>query len=116
MGNEEYIRLPVHLLPEDGRFGSGPTRVRQSTLDGLAALGASYMGTSHRRPTVRRMVGRVRAGLTEMFELPDGYEVVLGNGGATGFWDAATFGLIEKASQHLSFGEFSSKFARAVTG
>ncbi|MCY3539971.1 MAG: phosphoserine transaminase [bacterium] len=116
MGYEGYIRLPVHLLPEDGRFGSGPTRVRQSTLDGLAALGASYMGTSHRRPTVRKVVGRVRAGLTEMFELPDGYEVVLGNGGATGFWDAATFGLIEKASQHLSFGEFSSKFARAVTG
>ena len=116
MAHGNSIRIPAHLLPEDGRFGSGPTRVRQSALDGLAGPGSTYMGTSHRRPAVRAMVGRVRQGLTDLFGLPDGYEVVLGNGGATGFWDAATFGLIERRSQHLSFGEFSSKFARAVIG
>ena len=116
MTTDISIRIPAHLLPEDGRFGCGPTRVRQGALDSLAAAGTSYMGTSHRRPTVRRMVGRVREGLTDLFGLADGYEVVLGNGGATAFWDAAAFGLIERTSQHLSFGEFSSKFARAVTG
>ena len=116
MTAEASIRIPDDLLPADGRFGSGPTRVRQSSLDRLAGSNTSYMGTSHRRPAVRAMVGRVRRGLTELFGLPDGYEVVLGNGGATGFWDAASFGLIERRSQHLCFGEFSSKFARAVTG
>ena len=110
------IQIPSDLLPADGRFGCGPTRVRQEALDSLAASGTSYIGTSHRRPTVRTMVGRLREGLAELFHLPDGYEVVLGNGGATAFWDAAAFGLIDRASQHLSFGEFSSKFARAVTG
>ena len=110
------IRIPGHLLPADGRFGSGPTRVRQGALESLAAAGPSYMGTSHRRPVVRQVVRRVREGLTALFGLPDGYEVVLGNGGATAFWDAATFGLIERASQHLTFGEFSAKFARAVAG
>ena len=110
------IRIPTDLLPADGRFGSGPTKVRAETLAGLADAGQTYMGTSHRRPTVRAVVGRVREGLTDLFGLPEGYEVVLGNGGATGFWDAATFGLIEQRSQHLCFGEFSSKFARAVTG
>ena len=116
MTNDISIRIPHHLLPADGRFGCGPTRVRQGALESLAEAGASYMGTSHRRPTVRQVVGRVREGLTALFGLPDGYEVVLGNGGATAFWDAATFGLIERTSQHLSFGGFSSKFARAVTG
>ena len=116
MPEHASIRIPRHLLPADGRFGSGPTKVRAGTLTALADAGRTYMGTSHRRPTVRAMVGRVREGLAALFELPDGYEVVLGNGGATGFWDAATFGLIERRSQHLCFGEFSSKFARAVDG
>ena len=110
------ISIPAELLPADGRFGSGPSRVRQETLDKLAASGTSFMGTSHRRPEVRDVVGRLRDGLASMYDLPDGYEVVLGNGGATGFWDAAVFGLIDQASQHLSFGEFSSKFAKAVAG
>ena len=112
----QSISIPLDLLPADGRFGSGPTRVRQSTLDALAATGSSFMGTSHRRSAVRDVVGRLRDGLSEMYDLPDGYEIVLGNGGATAFWDAAGFGLIERASQHLSFGEFSSKFAKAVAG
>ena len=116
MTQHTSIRIPADLLPTDGRFGSGPTKVRQEALAALGDVGGSYMGTSHRRPTVRAVVGRVREGLAELFGLPDGYEVVLGNGGATAFWDAATFGLIERASQHLCFGEFSSKFARAVTG
>ncbi|MDE0169476.1 MAG: phosphoserine transaminase [bacterium] len=116
MPEHTSIRIPTELLPADGRFGSGPTKVRAETLASLADAGQTYMGTSHRRPTVRAMVGRVREGLTDLFGLPEGYEVVLGNGGATGFWDAATFGLIERRSQHLCFGEFSSKFARAVNG
>lgn len=116
MNEGSPIRIPADLLPADGRFGCGPTRVRAETLTDLVETGGAYMGTSHRRPTVRAMVGRVRKGLAELYDLPEGYEVVLGNGGATGFWDAATFGLIERASQHLAFGEFSSKFARAVAG
>ena len=116
MPEHTSIRIPTELLPADGRFGSGPTKVRAEALTSLADAGRSYMGTSHRRPTVRAMVGRVREGMADLFGLPEGYEVVLGNGGATGFWDAATFGLIERRSQHLCFGEFSSKFARAVNG
>ena len=116
MPEHASIRIPPQLLPADGRFGSGPTKVRAEALAALADAGRTYMGTSHRRPTVRAMVGRVREGLAALFGLPDGYEVVLGNGGATGFWDAATVGLIERRSQHLCFGEFSSKFARAVSG
>ncbi len=116
MAEGASIRIPTNLLPEDGRFGCGPTRVRQNALDRLAESGSSYMGTSHRRPTVRRMVGRVRSGLTQLFGLPDGYEVVLGNGGASAFWDASAFGLIERASQHLKFGAFSSKFVGVVAG
>ena len=116
MPEHTSIRIPSDLLPSDGRFGSGPTKIRPEALAGLVDAGATYMGTSHRRPTVRAMVRRVREGLAGLFDLPDGYEVVLGNGGATGFWDASTFGLIERRSQHLCFGEFSSKFARAVTG
>ena len=112
----QSITIPAGLLPADGRFGSGPSRVRQSALDALVASGASFMGTSHRRPGVRQVVGRLRDGLASMYALDDEYEVVLGNGGATAFWDAAGFGLIERASQHLSFGEFSSKFAKAVSG
>jgi len=110
------IRIPAHLLPADGRFGAGPSKVRPEQVEALVATGTSYLGTSHRQQTVRAVVGRLRAGLRELFSLPAGYEVVLGNGGATEFWDIATFGLIERKSQHLSFGEFSSKFAAAAMG
>ena len=105
------IRIPTDLLPADGRFGSGPSKVRQEAVDALAKVGRDYLGTSHRQGTVRFVVGALRNGLAELLSLPDGYEVLLGNGGTTAFWDAAAFGLIERRSQHLSFGEFSSKFA-----
>jgi phosphoserine aminotransferase len=105
------IRIPVDLLPRDGRFGSGPSKVRPEEVDALAATGTTYLGTSHRQATVRFMVAALRNGIAELLSLPDGYEVALGNGGTTAFWDAATFGLIEQRSQHLSYGEFSSKFA-----
>ncbi|SDS44961.1 phosphoserine aminotransferase apoenzyme [Nocardioides scoriae] len=106
--------IPQDLLPHDGRFGSGPSKVPAGRLDRLAASGAELMGTSHRQAPVRALVGRVRAGLAELFDLPEGYEVVLGNGGSTAFWDAATFGLVRERSQHLVFGEFSAKFAQAA--
>ena len=108
------VRIPADLLPADGRFGSGPSRIRPAQLEALLATGRGYLGTSHRQAPVRTQVGRLRAGLRELFALPDGYEVVLGNGGATAFWDIATFGLISRRSAHLSFGEFSSKFAAAA--
>ena len=108
------IVIPEGLLPVDGRFGSGPSKVRVAQLDALAAAGAGVMGTSHRQAPVRQVVGRVRAGLAELFSLPDGYEVVLGNGGSTCFWDVATFGLVRDRAQHLVFGEFGGKFAEAV--
>jgi phosphoserine aminotransferase len=105
------IVIPAGLLPSDGRFGSGPSKVRPEQVTALAAVAGTYLGTSHRQKTVKAQVARVRQGFRDLFSLPDGYEVVLGNGGTTCFWDAATFGLIESQSQHLSFGEFSSKFA-----
>jgi phosphoserine aminotransferase len=108
------ITIPANLLPGDGRFGSGPSKVRPEAIADLAASSGRFLGTSHRQKTVKAQVGRVRAGLRSLFSLPDGYEVVLGNGGTTCFWDAATFGLITEQSQHLSFGEFSSKFAAAT--
>ncbi len=108
------IRLPDHLLPADGRFGCGPSKVRAEQVDALVAAGSSVLGTSHRKPPVKRLVGSVRTGLTELFSLPEGWEIVLGNGGSTVFWDVATFGLIDRRSQHLVFGEFSSKFAEAT--
>jgi phosphoserine aminotransferase len=108
------IKIPPELLPSDGRFGSGPSKVRPAQIDALAAVATTYLGTSHRQKTVKAQVGRVREGMRALFSLPDGYEVVLSNGGTTCFWDAATFGLIEEQSQHLSFGEFSSKFAKAA--
>ena len=108
------IEIPPALLPQDGRFGAGPSKVREAQLDALAATGRTYLGTSHRQEPVKRQVRRLREGLRQLFSLPDGYEVLLGNGGATEFWDIATFGLIERRSQHLSFGEFSSKFAAAA--
>ncbi len=105
------IRIPVDLLPRDGRFGSGPSKVRPEEVEALAGSGTTYLGTSHRQGTVRFMVAALRNGIAELLSLPDGYEVALGNGGTTAFWDAATFGLIDQRSQHLSYGEFSSKFA-----
>ena len=106
-------RLPAGLLPSDGRFGCGPSKVRPEQLEALVAAGRTVLGTSHRQAPVKQVVGSVRAGLGELFGLPEGWEIVLGNGGTTVFWDAATFGLVESRSQHLVFGEFSSKFAEA---
>jgi len=114
MSKAPDIRIPTHLLPLDGRFGSGPSKVRTAQIDALAADAAHYLGTSHRQSTVRNKVGEVRDGLASLFSLPEGYEVLLGNGGTTAFWDAATFHLVDQQSQHLSFGEFSSKFAACV--
>ena len=110
----DALQIPAELLPADGRFGAGPSKIQTSHLDALAATGSSLMGTSHRQAPVKKTVGRVREGLAALFDLPDGYEVVLGNGGATAFWDIACFGLIREKSQHLSFGEFSSKFATSA--
>jgi len=107
------ITIPTGMLPTDGRFGSGPSKVR--SIDSLIAAAKGPLGTSHRQAPVKSIVGRLRSGLGELFRLPEGYEVVLGNGGSTAFWDIATFCLIEQRSQHLSFGEFSSKFAGAAT-
>jgi phosphoserine aminotransferase len=111
---DERLTIPAHLLPADGRFGAGPSKVRPDALRALAATGTSVLGTSHRQAPVRSLVARLRAGLTDLFSLPEGYEVVLGNGGSTAFWDIATFGLIRERSQHLSFGEFSAKFGAAA--
>jgi phosphoserine aminotransferase len=115
MAETPDIRIPAELLPKDGRFGAGPSKVRSEQVAALAADAPHFLGTSHRQKTVKSVVGDVRSGLAELFSLPDGYEVLLGNGGTTCFWDAATFGLIERKSQHLSFGEFSSKFATAAS-
>lgn len=106
--------IPSHLLPTDGRFGCGPSKVRPEQLAHLTAAGSTLLGTSHRQAPVKNLVGRVRTGLSELFRLPDGYEVVLGNGGSTAFWDAAAFGLIQQRSQNLVFGEFGGKFAKAA--
>jgi len=108
------IIIPAELKPVDGRFGCGPSKIRPEALAALSASGNSILGTSHRQKPVKNVVKRVREGLTSLFNLPEGYEVVLGNGGSTAFWDIATFGLIEERSQHLVFGEFSSKFAAAA--
>ena len=105
--------IPSDLLPRDGRFGAGPSKIRPEQLEGLAGL--HWLGTSHRQAPVREVVGRIRTGLLELFDAPDGYEVVLGNGGSTAFWDVATFGLIRRRSAHLVIGEFSGKFATAAT-
>ena len=108
------IKIPDNLKPTDGRFGSGPSKIRPEALESLYKSGTSILGTSHRQKPVKNLVNRVRTGLTKLFNLPEGYEVVLGNGGSTAFWDIATLNLIEKKSQHLVFGEFSSKFAEAA--
>ena len=106
--------LPGELRPGDGRFGSGPSKVRQEAVEALAAAAPAFLGTSHRQAPVRSVVGRIRAGLAELFDLPAGYEVVLGNGGSSVFWDVAVCSLIQRRSQHLVFGEFSAKFAAAA--
>ncbi|WBU37866.1 phosphoserine transaminase [Homoserinibacter sp. YIM 151385] len=108
------IEIPGDLLPADGRFGCGPSKVRPEQLDHLVA-NAAILGTSHRQAPVKDLVGRVRAGVAELFRAPDGYEVLLGNGGSTAFWDAAAFSLIERRSAHLSFGEFGSKFVKSAS-
>jgi len=109
------IEIPAGLRPADGRFGSGPSKVRPEQLAALAGSGGTYLGTSHRQAPVRSLVQRVREGLGELFRLPEGYQVVLGNGGTTAVWEVAAFGLVRERSSHLAFGEFSSKFAQ-VTG
>ena len=110
------IRIPPALLPADGRFGSGPSKVRPEAVAGLVATGRDYLGTSHRQAGVRGVVHRIRAGLTELFSLPTGYEVVLGLGGATAFWEVAAFSLVRQRTQHAVLGEFSGAFARLTTG
>ena len=108
------LTIPAELLPADGRFGCGPSKVREEQVTALASVGGSLLGTSHRQAPVKNLVGSVRERLADLFRLPDGYEVVLGNGGSTAFWDAAAFGLISSRSQNLSFGEFGGKFATAA--
>jgi phosphoserine aminotransferase len=110
------LQIPADLRPSDGRFGCGPSKVRPEQLAALAGAGAALMGTSHRQAPVKSLVGRVRAGLAELFALPAGYQVVLGNGGSTAFWDAAAFGLVRGRALHLTYGEFSAKFAESTRG
>ncbi len=110
------IAIPTDIKPVDGRFGCGPSKIRPEQLSALNGPARGYLGTSHRQAPVRSLVRRIRQGLGELFSLPDGYQVVLGNGGTTAFWDAAAFGLIRSKSQHLAFGEFSAKFAHVATG
>ena len=110
----EQLTIPENLKPSDGRFGCGPSKVRPEQLHALTTTAAGLFGTSHRQAPVKDLVGRVRDGLRDLFSVPDGYQVILGNGGATAFWDAAAFGIIDKKSLHLTFGEFSAKFASAV--
>lgn len=110
----DYPVIPAHMLPADGRFGAGPSKVRPEQIAAVQVAGQHLMGTSHRQAPVKNLVGEIREGLSAFYSAPDGYEVVLGNGGATAFWDAATFGLVENKAQHLTFGEFGSKFAAAT--
>jgi phosphoserine aminotransferase len=105
------IKLPASILPGDGRFGCGPSKVRPAQIGAIVSGATTLIGTSHRKPPVKSLVGSIRAGLCDLFSLPDGWEIVLGNGGTTVFWDAASFALVEQRSQHLTFGEFSAKFA-----
>jgi len=111
----EFIAIPSHLLPKDGRFGSGPSKITDAQLAALAAAQPTVLGTSHRQAPVKNLVGDVRAMLREFFSVPEGHEVILANGGSTLFWDAAAFGLVLERAQHSVFGEFGSKFAQATT-
>ncbi|WP_026544671.1 phosphoserine transaminase [Arthrobacter sp. 35/47] len=115
MSNSTDIRIPTELLPQDGRFGAGPSKVRPEQVEALTRAGLTLLGTSHRQAPVKNLVGSVRSGLMDFFGAPDGYEVILGVGGSTAFWDVASFGLVESRAQHLSFGEFGSKFAAATS-
>jgi len=108
---DAQLTIPAHLLPRDGRFGCGPSKVRPEQVDHLSSLSHTVLGTSHRQAPVKNLVGEVREGLAQLFTLPEGYEIILGNGGSTAFWDIAAFGLVRERAQHLSFGEFSAKFA-----
>ena len=111
MADISNIKIPANLLPVDGRFGAGPSKVRPAQIDALVAVSKTFLGTSHRQKTVKNEVARMRAGVAELFSLPEGYEVIIGNGGSTAFWEVATFGLIRDRAQFLTFGEFGSKFA-----
>jgi phosphoserine aminotransferase len=115
MTQTAQLTIPAELKPADGRFGCGPSKVRTEQLAALAKTGSSVMGTSHRQQPVKSLAGRIRAGLSELFSLPEGYQVVLGNGGTTAFWDAAALGLVRDRSLHLTYGEFSAKFATVTT-
>lgn len=108
------VTIPNDLLPRDGRFGAGPSKVRPEQVAALSEAGAQLLGTSHRQAPVKNLVGSVREGITQLFSAPEGYEVIMGVGGSTAFWDAASFGLVRNKAQHLSFGEFGSKFAKAT--
>src|SRR3954454_18186590 len=109
------VEIPAALRPADGRFGCGPSKVRPEALAKLAAQ-TDLLGTSHRQAPVKDLVGRIRSGIGELFSVPDGYEVALGNGGTTAFWDAAACCLVRERALHLTYGEFSSKFAKATAG
>ena len=109
------IKIPSELLPKDGRFGCGPSRTRASQFSNFLTDGAALMGTSHRQAPIKNLVGEIREGLSSLFRAPEGYEVVLGNGGSTAFWDAAAFSIVESQAQALVHGEFGSKFASALT-
>ena len=109
------LSIPQEMLPGDGRFGSGPSRIRDAQMEALSSVSRTVMGTSHRQAPVKQYVGRIRAGLRELFSLPEGYEVVLGNGGSTAFWGIAACGLVEQRAQNLVLGEFSQKFAAELT-
>ncbi len=113
---DTLLKIPDHLKPADGRFGSGPSRVRPAQLQGLLAVGETVMGTSHRQAPVKSVVGAIRAGLAQLFDLPDGYEIALGNGGTTALWDGLAAGIINRLALHLSYGEFSAKFAAVTEG
>ncbi|MBP3045077.1 phosphoserine transaminase [Arthrobacter jiangjiafuii] len=114
MGDAPALKIPANLLPKDGRFGAGPSKVRPEQMEALSRAGSTLLGTSHRQAPVRNLVGSIRQGLSDFFRAPEGYEVVLGVGGSTAFWDVASFGLVQDKAQHLSFGEFGSKFAAAT--
>ncbi|MDS2172327.1 phosphoserine transaminase [Nesterenkonia sp. CL21] len=110
----DRVTIPAELLPADGRFGAGPSKVRPEQIAALTAAGRDLLGTSHRQAPVKNLVGRLREGVSQLFQVPQGYEVILGVGGSTAFWDVASFGLVETRAQHLSFGEFGAKFAKAT--
>ncbi|MEO3743582.1 phosphoserine transaminase [Plantactinospora sp. B5E13] len=115
MADVSTIRIPDEIKPADGRFGCGPSKVRPAAVSALADVATTYLGTSHRQKTVRDQVARLRRGIAEFFSLPEGYEVIVGNGGATAFWEVATFGLVRDRAQFASFGEFGAKFAKSVS-